>query len=128
MRRDPRDFDQTWLRLFIATLGLWPSGSRVLLDDGSHAVVLRQTGSPAEPVVRLLTGPGDGDLPAGAPDVIALGQPVDGRVLRIERLVAHDRLVVVPGPERSVRDQDAGEAGIPATAHACLPRGHVSSE
>ncbi|MGE3174717.1 MAG: HD-GYP domain-containing protein [Planctomycetota bacterium] len=96
MRRHEGDFDQRWFRLFVRTLGIFPQGSRVRLDDGSMAVVVRQGRTPAEPVVRLLTGPASTVLPAGAPDEIAIGQKVDGQVRRIYTVYTHDRSVPVP--------------------------------
>jgi putative nucleotidyltransferase with HDIG domain len=96
MRRHELDFDQRWFRLFVRTLGVFPQGSRVRLDDGSMAVVLRQGRSPAEPVVRLLTGPGSSLLPADAPDEVTIGQRVDGIVRKVQVVYTHDRSVPVP--------------------------------
>lgn len=117
MRRRPHDFDQRWLRLFVRTLGMFPQGSRVLLDDGSMAMVLRQGRSPAEPVVRLLTGPGAGELPAGAPDEIAIGQMVEGRRRAIQSIYTRDRSLPVP------EEGYAGLDWLTQTVHgACLRR------
>src|SRR5262245_39843313 len=96
MRPNACDFDQRRIQLFVRTLGIFPVGSRVLLDDGGLALVQRQGRSPAEPVVRLLTGPGGADLPPGAPDEVTIGQPVAGAVRTVHNVYARDRSVAVP--------------------------------
>jgi putative nucleotidyltransferase with HDIG domain len=96
MRRHERDFDQRWFKLFVRTLGVFPQGSRVRLDDGSMAVVLQAGDNPGAPVVRLLTGPGGADLPADAPDIVAIGRPLDGVVRTVQSVYTRDRSVAVP--------------------------------
>ena len=56
MFRSEQDFDPCWLRQFVRTLGLFPTGTRVLLDDGADALVVGQTDSAHQPIVQLLTG------------------------------------------------------------------------
>lgn len=120
MRRDPHGFDQRWFRLFVRTLGLFPQGSRVLLDDGSPALVLRQTADPAAPVVRLLGGPDGAELPADAPDEFQVGATVDGMARRITTLLAQDRSVPVPDPDGPGPDEGARAA--PTVDDACRGR------
>lgn len=96
MRRHEGDFDPRWFRLFVRTLGIFPVGSRVLLDDGALAVVTEQGRTPAEPVVRLLSGPGGADLPAGAEDRVVIGALVRGQRRTIRSFCAHKRTVAVP--------------------------------
>ena len=104
MCRGAGDFDQRWLRLFVRTLGIFPLGSRVQLDDGALAVVVRQSPRPHQPVVRLLTGPGAGDLQEGAPDEVTIGVPSEGRVRRIQSVITHDRTVALPDPQTAAPD------------------------
>jgi putative nucleotidyltransferase with HDIG domain len=115
MRRDEFAFDQRWLRLFVRTLGFFPLGTRVELDDGSIAVVREQGARPDRPVVRLLSGPGGDDLEPGAPDEITVGVPQDGAARTVRSVHTHGRTVPLPPP-------DSGPAEIlTQTVHgACL--------
>jgi putative nucleotidyltransferase with HDIG domain len=118
MRRDPRDFDQQWLRLFVRTLGIFPVGSRVQLRGGALAVVVRQSERPDQPVVRLLSGPDDAPLPPGAPDEVRIGAGAP----RIETVVTHDRTVPLPEPDA------AAPAFLTQTVHgACVHDGRSAS-
>jgi len=115
MFRNEKDFDGTWLRRFVRTLGLFPTGTRVRLDDGSEALVINQGQRASQPVVRLLTGPGGSDLPAGHADRVLVGVAVEGQVRTIAAVSTHDRSIEVPGFE-----PDAPEV-LTACAHdACL--------
>lgn len=114
MCRNEVDFDQRWLRFFIRTLGVFPQGSRVQLDDGSQALVVRHGRRPDRPVVRLLAGPDAGELPAGTPDEITIGEPTDGVVRHVQSILTHDRTVELPVP-------DHGPEYLTQTVHgACL--------
>ncbi len=115
MFRNETDFDPAWLRRFVRTLGLFPTGTRVRLDCGTEGVVLAQTACPERPEVRLLHGPDGADLPAGHPDHIAVGVPFEGRVPRIASVGTHDRCIQVP-------DFDPAEPQIltQSVHHACL--------
>lgn len=96
MFRNLPDFDPAWLHRFVTTLGLFPVGTRVHLDDGSQALVVAQMACPERPQVRLLTGPGGADLPAGHPQILTIGAPFEDRVPRITGVDTHDRCVAVP--------------------------------
>ena len=96
MRRRSCDFDPRWLDLFVRTLGIFPQGSRVRLEDGAIALVLRQGDTPATPIVRPLTGPGGADLEADAPDEIAIGSRENGETRTIQSVYTRDRSVTVP--------------------------------
>jgi len=118
MYRSSPDFDPAWLHRFTMTLGLFPVGTRVHLDDGSDALVVAQTQCPDRPTVRLLTGPGNGALPPGHPGVLTIGVPHEGRTPRIVGVDTHDRCVTVP--EFDPADPSVSMMG---THHACL--GHA---
>jgi putative nucleotidyltransferase with HDIG domain len=96
MFRAEDDFDQDWLGFFAHTLGVYPQGTRVLLNDGAAALVVAQGVLPHLPVVRLLTGPGGADLVAGEPDQVALGT---GSARSVHEVLLHDRSVSVPDPD-----------------------------
>lgn len=116
MMRSQGDFDPRWLRLFVRTLGLFPVGTRVVLQDGAVAQVMRQNQDPAQPTVRLLTGPGGDDLLPGQPDELTIGQPLHGQTPRIGSVPTHDRAVPMP-------DEDPCDPQIltqPCAAHACI--------
>jgi putative nucleotidyltransferase with HDIG domain len=115
MFRNERDFDPKWLRQFTTTLGLFPTGTRVLLDDGADALVIAQSETPHLPIVRLLTGPDGTDLSAGQPDQVAIGTAHEGKIKKIAAVSTHDRCLMVP-------DFDLADPEI-LTAdphHACL--------
>jgi len=116
MQRNAVDFDQRWFELFVRTLGVFPQGSRLRLDDGAMALVLRQGDNPTEPVLRLLTGPAGNDLLPDEPDELQVGRVENGAVRRIAEVVLHDRAVLVPGQDAETPQY------LTQTAHAaCLP-------
>jgi HD-GYP domain-containing protein (c-di-GMP phosphodiesterase class II) len=115
MFRSEKDFDPAWLRRFVSTLGLFPTGTRVLLDDGADALVVGQGTCPERPIVRLLTGPGGSDLPAGAPDELTIGMPQHGTVRRIAAISTHERCLRVP--EFDLEDPEILTLD---PAHACM--------
>jgi hypothetical protein len=114
MFRNLGDFDPVWLRRFVRTLGLFPTGTRVHLDDGADAVVVAQTDSPQQPSVRLLTGPGGEALPVDHPEVATIGEQLHGKPLRIVGISTHERFLTVP-------EFDDADAAAIVTQHACLP-------
>lgn len=96
MYRDAAEFDAAWLRAFVRTIGLFPDGTRVRLDDGALAVVRSQTTCPEQPVVQLLTAADDAALAPGQPDHFRIGDEVDGRALRVASIETQERRVEVP--------------------------------
>ncbi|MEZ5963863.1 MAG: HD domain-containing protein [Planctomycetota bacterium] len=72
------DFDPAWLRFFARTIGLYPLGTRVLLDSGEQACVVRHGAHPQRPFVRVVHDAGSTDG-----DVLEIGAPCDGRPLQI---------------------------------------------
>lgn len=110
MFRDPEEFDPSWLRAFVRTIGLFPDGSRVRLTDGALAVVRSQTTCPEQPVVQLLTGADDAALAPGQPDHFRIGAEVEGRTLQVATIETQDRRIEVPEL-----------ATAPLAAHACVP-------
>jgi putative nucleotidyltransferase with HDIG domain len=112
MFRDIGEFDPSWLRAFVRTIGLFPDGTRVRLTDGALAVVRSQTTCPEQPIVQLLTGAGDATLAPGQSDHFTIGDTVDGDTLRIASIETQERCVEVP-------DLDVPPA--PTAADACLP-------
>jgi putative nucleotidyltransferase with HDIG domain len=111
MFRNVDGFDPVWLRRFARTLGLFPVGTRVELDDGAHAIVTAQTDHFERPVVRLLTGPAGGDLPAGHPGTLRIGAAFEGRTPRIRTIETHERHLTVP---------DFDGVATPTVHDACL--------
>lgn len=118
MFRNECDFDPHWLRTFVRTLGLFPTGSRVGLADGAEAIVMAQTDCPASPHLQLLTGAGGGTLPSDHPQRVRAGELLDGKVVRITGVAMHERVVAMP-------EFDPAEPQIlTQTAHgACLSAG-----
>ncbi|MCA8948631.1 MAG: HD domain-containing protein [Planctomycetes bacterium] len=111
MFRNPADFEPDWLRKFARTIGMFPTGTRVMLDDGADGVVLAQSNDPSKPIVRLLAGADGTHLADNEPDRIVVGTEIAGKTRRIIAISTHDRVVDVP---------DFTAAPAPSTPHACL--------
>ncbi|MBL8731571.1 MAG: HD domain-containing protein, partial [Planctomycetes bacterium] len=115
MFRSEQDFDSAWLRTFARVLGLFPIGSRVLLRDGSHGMVVAQSSRPDRPVVQLLAGPDGADLPADHPGKVTIGQPFEGRVPVLHSVTLNDRCLPLP-------ELDCKDDMVHRCVHgACLP-------
>lgn len=114
MFRNQCDFDPVWLRRFVHTLGLFPTGTRVQLADGADGLVVAQTDDPARPRVRLLSGATGSALPDDHPGQLVVGQPFAGSVPRIVGISSHERFLTVP--EFDVDDPAAAEP----PQHACM--------
>jgi putative nucleotidyltransferase with HDIG domain len=96
MHRQTCAFDERWLNTFVRTLGLFPTGTRVTLGDGSDGIVTGQSDLLLKPVVRLLTGPDGALLDSGRPDQVTIGDEVEGHTVRIAKVMTHDREVPIP--------------------------------
>jgi putative nucleotidyltransferase with HDIG domain len=115
MFRNDQDFDPHWLRRFVKTLGLFPCGTRVELQDGSQAVVIEQTRDIKMPKVRLLTGANGAALASDQPETIAIGVPLEGTTPVIAGISTHDRYLPIPEFDHD----DPAEVG-PCAHDACL--------
>lgn len=120
MFRNEHDFHPQWLRRFTRVLGLFPAGMRVLLDDGSLAVVTAQTAHVERPRVRLLTGADGGDLVADQPRDLIIGEAHEGAVRRVMGIDMPDRHVAVPEFDPA----DPAAHDVRTAADACLPGAH----
>jgi len=116
MFRNERDFDAHWLRFFVHTLGIYPQGTRLVLDDGAEAVVAHQGTRPDQPVVRLLTGAGGAALLPEHPLELSIGTTTAGVRRRIQAVLTHDRAVPTPDV-----DLDDPQYLTQTPQHACLP-------
>jgi len=118
MHRRPEDFDARWLSTFVRTLGLFPNGTRVQLNDGSDGVVVAQTEAVERPRVRLLSGPFGAALPADHPGQLVVGQRFEAATPQIAAVRTSDRELPIPDLDPA----DPAAAG--PTAHdACLGGG-----
>ena len=115
MHRNPDDFDARWLNSFVKTLGLFPTGTRVQLVDGSDGVVVAQGSDLLRPEVRLLTGAGGATLPADHPGAVTIGESFEGSIPQIACIMARGR--ELPIPDFDPLDPD--EQG-PCAHDACL--------
>jgi putative nucleotidyltransferase with HDIG domain len=114
MFRNEADFDAGWLRHFARTLGVFPTGTRVVLDDGSMALVVRQSEQPHLPIVRIL-----GDA-AGQP--LANGQPDEVKITRAG-IDGGRQILAIDGIDRALRVPEFEEAAEILTvdpSHACV--------
>jgi hypothetical protein len=80
-------FDGALLRRFIATNGVFPVGSRVLLDTGETARVERQTDQPLSPVVRTETAPSGEGLFYDDAQTIDLRETFGRNRIAVERIL-----------------------------------------
>lgn len=107
MHRMVDGFDQRWLRAFIRCIGLYPVGSRLILDTGEEAVVIADGPALDRPAVRILCDPDGAPLAAGAPAEVTIGVPEDGVVRRIQTVVgAGTRLELPPHDHATVADPE----------------------
>ena len=115
MFRNAKDFDPHWLRRFTKTLGLFPIGTHVQMQDGAKALVVKQTTDIHHPIVTLITGAGGEALSSGQPDTIETGVPRGGATPIIAGISTHDRYLPMPDFD----PDDPAEVG-PMAHDACL--------
>ncbi|MEY4672633.1 MAG: response regulator RpfG [Planctomycetota bacterium] len=114
MFRAEADFDSRWLHFFVRTLGAYPQGSHLRLDDGSEALVLEQGSRADRPIVRLLNGPGGTALSAGQPTRVPVGEMHEGQVRQVAAVIT---------PERTIETGAGPSEWLTQTAHSpCLRR------
>jgi len=111
MYRQEHTFDPKWLQFFVRTLGLYPEGTRLRMDDGAEALVVGPGMRLDQPRVRLLTGPQDLPIEDGAPDRFTVGDELDGRTPRIEAVITPRCNVPITGIEE-VRVHTEGDEDI----------------
>jgi putative nucleotidyltransferase with HDIG domain len=80
MFKNARDFDPNWLRFFARTIGLYPLGTRVILDNGAEASVVAHGNDPERPFVQVKDLVLLGDT-GGAR--FQVGADHDGRIVQI---------------------------------------------
>jgi HD-GYP domain-containing protein (c-di-GMP phosphodiesterase class II) len=119
MNRQAEQFDRRWLRFFFRTVGIYPIGTRLRLDGGESALVVRHGSSCERPVVRLLTDAAGRPLAEDRPE-LEIGVPVDGRTPRVAAVLRRRG-----GQEY----EDSSARAVAPIHHACLgpePAGHDS--
>lgn len=109
MYRQEQTFDAKWLQFFVRTLGLYPEGTRLRLDDGAEALVVGPGPRLDRPQVRLLTGAGDAVLQSGEPERFTIGDDVDGRSPRIKSIITPRCNVEITGIEEVRIHTENGE-------------------
>ncbi|MFT4840551.1 MAG: putative nucleotidyltransferase with HDIG domain [Planctomycetota bacterium] len=115
MFRNENDFDPQWLRRFAKTIGLFPIGTRVQMQDGADGLVVKQTDDICHPIVRLITGAAGVELPDGQPDIVETGVLLEGQTPIIAGISTHDRYLPVPDFD----ENDPAQVG-PMAHDACL--------
>ncbi len=111
MHREAHGFDPHWFRFFVQTIGVYPVGTRVRLDSGERALVVRQGITIDRPVVRVIADGGGDDLPAVDAVEFAIGDRIDGVTRTIDAVVRRRR-----GPS----DEDPAQRSQEAVPHPCL--------
>jgi putative nucleotidyltransferase with HDIG domain len=108
MHRMRDGFDPQVLQFFVHVVGIFPFGTRVLLDDGEEAVVVAHGSAPLRPRVRLLRWDHNRTIEFEA------GALVDGvRMPAIQAVIGAGTMVTIPQEGRS----DAAERA-PAEAQS----------
>ncbi len=90
MHRMRAAFDAQQLSFFVQVIGVYPPGTRVILDDGVEAVVLRHGAHPLRPVVRPLGGSFQQMRD------IEIGVPSEGVTRRITAIVGATERIPIP--------------------------------
>ena len=119
MYRQVQNFDERWLQFFVRTIGLYPEGTRLLLDDGSEALVTGPGERLDQPQVLLETGPSGEVLPDDAPDRFAIGESIDGRTPVIESIIT---------PRSIVRLEDIEPARVYTEGGPDISCGHQKAD
>lgn len=83
-------YDPGALRAFVATVGLYPPGSRVRLSTGERALVIAAGDDLERPRVRLTHTERDEEIPAGDGSVLDLGSPA-AAAITVAHLLLEDR-------------------------------------
>ncbi|MFK7743151.1 MAG: HD-GYP domain-containing protein [Planctomycetota bacterium] len=122
MFRNSSDFDPDWLQNFVRTLGLFPNGTRVELQDGAQALVIAQSHDIRKPELRLLTAAAGGTLPADHPPTVRCGESLHGETVRIAQLQTHERIVALP--ELDPEDPEAAQAARQTVHDTCIGHDH----
>jgi hypothetical protein len=89
----PGHFDHDLLRTFIRLVGIYPAGSRVRLDTGETARVVRQTKDLDRPVVEVVERQ-DGPVEVGARVPVDLSIPGTSAATRIAAAIPAPRTEV----------------------------------
>lgn len=125
MLDDPGAFDPTAFTALFRTMGLYPPGSRVMLDSGEEAFVLKTGADPVSPLVQVTHDPSRAPLAESDRRTVDLGA-LAGVGPRITQLLIDDMQPVEADPadyaQRSMTvvtqpKEDHGHAH--PTAHAC---------
>lgn len=94
---DPGAFDPAAFAALFRAVGLYPPGTRVLLDSGEEAFVLKTGGDPRRPLVQLTHGPDGRPLVESDRRTLDLGSE-DARHLAVTRMLLDDVRDVVAEP------------------------------
>jgi HD-GYP domain-containing protein (c-di-GMP phosphodiesterase class II) len=100
MVADRGQFDPRVLARFVAAVGLYPPGSRVLLSNGGQGVVVAAGNDMERPSVRLTVDPARQPIPAADQVAIDLGDPAQAD-LSVTRLLIENP-AAKPAPEPAV--------------------------
>jgi|GEM_PF-248811 len=115
MLDDPGAFDPAAFAALVRTLGLYPPGSRVLLDSGEEAFVLRPGVDPTRPLIQITHDVGGIALSESDRRVLDLGAE-SGADLRVTQLLIDDVRDVVADP-REYSERSLTVVTQPADTH-----------
>jgi HD-GYP domain-containing protein (c-di-GMP phosphodiesterase class II) len=122
MLGDRGAFDPWALSALVATVGLYPPGSRVRLDTGEQAIVLRAGAHLARPVVELSRGADGRALSAADRLVVDLSEPRNNCERRVEEIVFDDVVDEVVHADAADEAAAAEDADV---VPCCTPQAHA---
>jgi hypothetical protein len=112
MHREDRGFDPEWLNFFEQVIGIYPLGTRLILDSGEEAVVTAHGPSVCQPQVRLVLGADGKPLSSADEELIIIGEEKEGRSFDIKE---------IRSPHRSDEHEDSlVDQAIKTPQHPCL--------
>ena len=115
MHREAQGFDPHWFRFFVQTIGVYPIGTRVQLNTGERALVVRQGIAVDRPVVRVIDSGQAGDLPGAEALELTIGDRIGEVAVAVDAVVRRRSGAAGEDPARGV---------VQAVQHSCLGGGH----
>lgn len=111
MHREAQGFDPHWFRFFVQTIGVYPIGTRVLLNTGERALVVRQGIAVDRPVVRVIDAGYAGDLPGAEARELTIGDRIGEISVAVDAVVRR---------RSGAAGEDPATRVLAAVQHSCL--------
>lgn len=102
-------FDPKWMKLFIQVIGIYPIGTRIVLNSGEEAIVIAHGSELQKPRVRTILDIHGRPITANARREITVGTEQEGSVSRIEAVVGANHRIKIPRELLKIDSQGASE-------------------